>query len=111
MGRDALWLVLVMMLGASLLVLLVPEDEPVSVNEDEPADENAEEGTCLVGTETVLNASAQNGYDCVPLDPHSMFHTHPAPVLSVSNVIDDGSTIAILWMLAFALMFLRPRKP
>ena len=96
MGRDALWLVLVMMLGASLLVLLVPEDEPVSVNEDEPADENVEESTCLVGAEKVLNASAPNGYDCVPLDPHSMFHTHPAPVLSVSNVIDDGSTIAIL---------------
>ena len=96
MGRDALWLVLVMMLGASLLVLLVPDDEPVSVNEDEPEDETVEESTCLVGTEKVLNASAPNGYDCVPLDPHSMFHTHPAPVLSVSNVIDDGSTIAIL---------------
>ncbi|MGB1097885.1 MAG: hypothetical protein ACPG34_01220, partial [Poseidonia sp.] len=96
MARDVLWLVLVMLLGASLLVLLVPEDEPVSVNEEEPEGENVEESTCLVGTEKVLNASAPNGYDCVPLDPHSMFHTHPAPVLSVSNVIDDGSTIAIL---------------
>ena len=95
-----MWLVLVMILGASLLVVLVPEDGSVSVNEGETEgdaeEEVVEEDTCLVGTEKVLNASAENGYDCVPLDPHSMFHTHPAPVLSVSNVIDDGSTIAIL---------------
>ena len=100
MGRDALWLVLVMILGASLLVVLVPEDEPVSVNdgdtEGDTEEEVVEEDTCLVGTQKVLNASAENGYDCVPLDPHSMFHTHPAPVLSVSNVIDDGSTVALL---------------
>ena len=100
MGRDALWLVLVMILGASLLVVLVPEDESVSVNdgdtEDGTEEEVVEENTCLVGTQKVLNASAENGYDCVPLDPHSMFHTHPAPVLSVSNVIDDGSTVALL---------------
>ena len=96
MGRDALWLVLVMLLGASLLVLLLPEDEAVSVNEEDTEEEVVEESTCLVGTQQVLNASAPDGYDCVPLDPHAMFHTHPAPVLSVSNVIDDGSTIAIL---------------
>ena len=96
MGRDALWLVLVMLLGASLLVLLLPEDEAVSVNEEDTEEEVVEESTCLVGTQKVLNASAPDGYDCVPLDPHAMFHTHPAPVLSVSNVIDDGSTIAIL---------------
>mgnify|MGYP007027150320 CR=1 FL=1 len=34
MNRDALWLVLVMILGASLLVVLVPNDEPALVNED-----------------------------------------------------------------------------
>ena len=96
MGRDALWLVLVMLLGASLLVLLLPEDEAVSVNEEDTEEEVVEESTCLVGTQQVLNASAPDGYDCVPLDPHAMFHTHPAPVLSVSNVIDDGSAIAIL---------------
>jgi hypothetical protein len=99
MQNNALWLVLVMILGASVLVLVVPDDE-ASVNEDDTEDEieeeTVEESTCLVGTQKVLNASAPNGYDCVPLDPHSMFHTHPAPVLSVSNVIDDGSTIAIL---------------
>jgi len=93
MNKDGAWFVLVLILGASLLaVMLVPEDEAVSVNEDE----TVEESTCLVGTQKVLNASAENGYDCVPLDPHSMFHTHPAPVLSVSNVIDNGSTIAVL---------------
>ncbi|MEC8415693.1 MAG: YHYH protein [Candidatus Thermoplasmatota archaeon] len=96
MGRDALWLVLVMLLGASLLVLLLPGDEAVSVNEEDTEEEVVEESTCLVGTQKVLNASAPDGYDCVPLDPHAMFHTHPAPVLSVSNVIDDGSAIAIL---------------
>ena len=93
MQKDALWLVLVMLLGASLLVVMVPEDETVPVNEDSiednTEDEVVEESTCVVGTEKVLNASAENGFDCVPLDPHSMFHTHPAPVLSVSNVIDD----------------------
>ena len=81
MQKDALWLVLVMILGASLLVTMVPEDEPVSVNEDDTGDnleeEAGEESTCLVGTQKVLNASAANGFDCVPLDPHSMFHTHP----------------------------------
>jgi hypothetical protein len=96
MQKDVLWLVLVMLLGGSLLVMLVPDDEAVSVNGDNTEEEIVEESTCLVGTQKVLNASAESGYDCVPLDPHSMFHTHPAPVLSVSNVIDDGSTIAIL---------------
>ena len=96
MNRDALWLVLVMILGASLLVVLVPSDEPALVNEDSEEEETTDENTCLVGTEKVLNATAPNGYDCVPLDPHSMFHTHPAPVLSVSNVVDDGTSVAIL---------------
>jgi len=96
MQNNALWLVLVMILGASVLVLVSLDDEAVSVNEDDTEEETVEESTCLVGTQKVVNASAENGFDCVPLDPHSMFHTHPAPVLSVSNVIDDGSTIAIL---------------
>ena len=96
MNRDALWLVLVMILGASLLVVLVPNDEPALVNEDLEEEETNDESTCLVGTEKVANASAVNGFDCVPLDPHSMFHTHPAPVLSVSNVIDDGTSVAIM---------------
>jgi len=96
MQKDALWLVLVLILGASLLVVMVPEDEAVPVSEDDIEEEISEEATCVVGTEKVLNASAETGFDCVPLDPHSMSHTHPAPVLSVDNVIDDGSTIVIL---------------
>ena len=96
MQKDALWLVLVMILGASLLVLLVPEDEAVSVNEDVAEEEAEQEITCVVGTEKVFNASAPSGFDCVTLDPHSISHTHPAPVLSINNVIDNGSTIAIL---------------
>ncbi len=96
MGRNAMWLVLMMFLGASLLVMILPEDEPDSSSEVVVEEEVVEEITCAVGTEKVLNASATNGYDCVFLDPHSMFHTHPAPVLSVNNVIDDGFTIAIL---------------
>ena len=96
MQKDALWLVLVMILGASLLVLMVPEDEAVSVNEDVAEEEAEQEITCVVGTEKVFNASAPSGFDCVTLDPHSISHTHPAPVLSINNVIDNGSTIAIL---------------
>ena len=61
MGRDALWLVLVMLLGASLLLLLLPEDEAVSVNEEDTEEEVVEESTCLVGTQKVLNASATDG--------------------------------------------------
>ena len=35
MQNNALWLVLVMILGASVLVLVLPDDEAVSVNEDD----------------------------------------------------------------------------
>jgi len=73
-AEDALWLVLVLILGASLLVVMVPEDEAVPVSEDDIEEEISEEATCVVGTEKVLNASAETGFDCVPLDPHSMYH-------------------------------------
>ena len=67
MQNNALWLVLVMILGASVLVLVLPDDEAVSVNEDDTKDdteeETVEESTCLVGTQKVLNASAENGFD------------------------------------------------
>ena len=95
MTRDALWLVVVLLLGGSLLVLLVPENEPASV-ENEVAEELEHEETCIVGTQKVLNASSATGFDCVPLDPHSLAHNHPAPVLTVSDVVDDGSVIVIL---------------
>ena len=45
MSRDAMWLVLVMMLGASLLVVLIPEDEPVSVNQDDDEEALTEDST------------------------------------------------------------------
>ena len=32
----------------------------------------------------------------IEFDPHSITHAHLAPMLSVSDVIDDGYTIAIL---------------
>ena len=60
MQNNALWLVLVMILGTSVLVLVLPDDEAVSVNEDDTKDETeeetVEESTCLVGTQKVLNA-------------------------------------------------------
>ena len=77
MGRDALWLVLVMM-WCRLLVLLVPDDEPVSVNEDEPADENAEEGV-LGRNGKVLNALLRTDM-IVSLSP---FHVPHAPCSGV----------------------------
>ena len=39
------------------------------------------------------NVSLGEGYECT--DRASITHAHPAPVLSVSNVIDNGSAIAI----------------
>ena len=50
MQKDALWLVLVLILGASLLVVMVPEDEAVPVSEDDIEEEISEEATCVVGT-------------------------------------------------------------
>jgi len=88
------WLILVMILGASLGIVMLPDS--TAMDEDNSEDESRNEGTCIVGTQKVLNTSSEQGYDCIPLDPHAMFHSHPAPVLSVSNVIDDGSTIAVL---------------
>ena len=95
MNRDALWLVLVLLLGGGLLTMMVPEDEPAMV-EEATNDESVEEETCIVGTVKITNTSAVSGFDCVPLDPHSLAHNHPAPVLTVSDVVDDGSIIVIL---------------
>ncbi len=95
MNRDVLWLVVVLLLGGSLLAMMVPEDEPAVV-EEETTDELVEEETCIVGTVKVTNDSAVSGFDCVPLDPHSLAHNHPAPVLSVTDVVDDGSIIVLL---------------
>ena len=90
MNRDAAWFVLVLLLGASLLTVMVVPDG--SNNED--AVESNDEG-CPNGTEKISNASSSTGYDCVYPDPHSLAHTHPAPTLNVTNVVDDGSVIAL----------------
>ena len=89
MKRDLVWIVLVLILGGSVLVLL---------NSGEDADSNLNEVeriTCPEGEALVENASNSDGYDCILLDPHDEAHTHPAPTLTVTNVVDDGSTIAI----------------
>lgn len=89
MNRDVVWLVIVIILGGNTLVML---------NSEEASDPNLidiEELTCSLGEILVSNKSLVEGYECTEFDPHSITHAHPAPVLSVSNVIDDGFTIAI----------------
>ena len=89
MKRDLVWIVLVLILGGSVLVLLDSgEDTDSNLNE-------VERITCPEGEALVENASNPDGYDCILLDPHDEAHTHPAPTLTVTNVVDDGSTIAI----------------
>ena len=62
MGRDALWLVLVMILGASVLVLVLPDDEAVSGNEDDTND----------GTSGILLHSKQVDLSRIVITGHSM---------------------------------------
>ena len=89
MKRDLVWIVLVLILGGSVLVLLDSgEDTDSNLNE-------VERITCPEGEALVENASNSDGYDCILLDPHDEAHTHPAPTLTVTNVVDDGSTITI----------------
>jgi hypothetical protein len=90
MNKDAAWFVLVLLLGASLLaVMVMPEDAP---NQDAVENNDA---NCPDGTELALNASSSTGYDCVYPDPHTLAHTHAAPQLEVTTVVDDGTTIAV----------------
>ena len=89
MNRDVVWLVIVIILGGNTLLML---------NSEEASDPNLidiEELTCSLGEILVSNTSLVEGYECIEFDPHSIIHAHPAPVLSVSNVIDDGFTIAV----------------
>ena len=89
MNRDFVWFVIVIILGGNTLVML---------NSEEATDPNLidlEELTCSLGEIMVSNVSLGEGYECNEFDPHSITHAHPAPVLSVSNVIDNGSAIAI----------------
>ncbi len=90
MKRDIVWLVIVIILGGNNLVML---------NSEKAADPNLidiEDLTCSLGEILVSNVSLGEGYECTEFDPHSITHAHPAPMLSVSDVIDDGYTIAIL---------------
>jgi len=89
MQRNVAWLVLATVLAGSLLALLADPDESES---DEQAT-NTEDITCPEGTEKVSNSSSATGFDCSYPDPHSLDHTHPAPLLTVSNVVDDGSSV------------------
>ena len=90
MNRDFVWLVVVVILASNTLLLLSSEDAV------DPNLIDIEDLTCSSGEILVSNTSLIEGYDCTEFDPHSITHAHPAPMLSVSNVIDDGSTIAIL---------------
>jgi hypothetical protein len=83
-------MVLVLLLGASLLAFLVAPDE---TSTDATLDTN--DASCPEGTEKIDNASSSSGYDCVYPDPHSLAHTHSAPTLEVTNVVDDGNVIAL----------------
>ena len=88
MSRDVVWLVVVLILGGSILVLLNSEEDDSNVVD-------IEELTCPLGDILVSNTSLAEGYECIPFDPHTMFHTHPAPVLTVTNVVDDGTLVVV----------------
>ena len=89
MNRDFVWFVIVIILGGNTLVMLHSEEAT------DPNLIDIEELTCSIGEIMVSNVSLGEGYECTEFDPHSIIHAHPAPVLSVSNVIDNGSAIAI----------------
>ncbi len=89
MNRDAAWFVLVLLLGAGLLSFLVDPGSDSTQNGIE-----SDKASCPEGTEERQNASAATGYDCVYPDPHALAHTHPAPILEVTNVVDDGTQIS-----------------
>lgn len=88
MSRDVVWLVVVLILGGSILVLLNSEEENSNLVD-------IEELTCPLGDILVSNTSLAEGYECIPFDPHTMFHTHPAPVLTVTDVVDDGTLVVV----------------
>ena len=89
MNKDIVWLVIVIILGGNTLVMLNSEEA------NDPNLIDIEELTCSLGEILVSNTSLVEGYECTEFDPHSITHAHPAPVLSVGNVIDDGFTIAV----------------
>ena len=44
---------------------------------------------------TVSNTSLAEGYECIPFYPHTMLHTNPAPVLTFTNVVYDGTLVVV----------------
>ena len=88
MNRDLVWLVVVLILGGSTLILLNAEDDNSNLID-------IEELTCQPGEILVSNTSLAEGYECIPFDPHTISHNHPDPVLTVANVVDDGTLVIV----------------
>ena len=91
MNNAWLGLVVAMLLGASLLVVIDLNEEV-----DDTSTPTEETLVCIVGTVKVENTSVAGGYECVPLDPHSLVHSHPAPELFILDVVDDRSTVTLV---------------
>ena len=86
MNRDVVWLVVVLILGGSILALLNSEEDNSNLID-------IEEFTCPTGEILVSNSSLVEEYECIPFDPHTISHTHPNPVLTVEDVVDDGASV------------------
>ena len=87
-NRDLVWLVVVLILGGSILALLNSEEDNSNLID-------IEDLTCPPGEILVSNNSITEGYECIPFDPHTIFHTHPDPVLTVTDVVDDGTLVVV----------------
>ena len=88
MNRDLVLLVDVLVLGGSILTLLNAEDNNSNLID-------IEELTCPPGEILVSNTSLAEGYECIPFDPHTISHNHPSPVLTVANVVDNGTLVIV----------------
>ena len=89
MQRDFVLLVIVIILGGNTLVLLSSEDA------SDPNLIDIEDLTCSFGEILVSNASLAEGYECTEFDPHSITHAHPAPVLTVADVVYDNTSVVV----------------
>ena len=89
MQRDFVWLVIVVILGGNTLVLLSSEDAV------DPNLIDIEDLTCSFGEILVSNTSLAEGYECTEFDPHSITHAHPAPVLTVADVVYDNTSVVV----------------
>ena len=89
MQRDFVLLVIVVILGGNTLVLLSSEDAA------DPNLIDIEDLTCSFGEILVSNASLAEGYECTEFDPHSITDAHPAPVLTVADVVYDNTSVVV----------------